>query len=295
MPSPLPTVPDAVGGEFVLVPDELVGEIFAPGPQPVALAVMSDTLWVADGQQNLLYQLDDVGEPLATFPIDLSTTILGNHRSDCNPVDGTTWEYRGDFLLKYSADAVLLQTLYAPIFGGAEGLAWAPDGLWVVSIFGKWYRIGFDGRELDSGHLRFGAFPFYPKLAFDERGYLWLTLQDDRKIYQLSLRQEEVRPGLPAVLPGQAADLVLPRPQVRPAVITDTAVVRITNGLKGTMTLSFGEHSAIVKADDTWSAELPEGVYTVYASANVPEPIAFSAEELLVEGYEFVWVLSRPE
>jgi hypothetical protein len=276
-----------------LVPDELVGEFFAPGPEPVALAVMSDTLWVADEQQSLLYQLDDAGVPLASFPINLTSTILGNHRSDRNPADGTTWEYRGNFLLKSSADSELMQTFHAPVFGGATAVAWAADGLWVVSIFGDWYRFSFAGQELDSGKLRVGTFPYYPILAWDERGYLWLNLQGDRKIYQLSLRQEEVPPSRTA--PGEGGDLALPRPQLKPASIADKAIVRITNSLNGTMTFSFGDQSAIVKPGDTWSAEVKGGVYTVYASTNVPEPIAFSAQELLVEGYEYTWVLSRPE
>jgi hypothetical protein len=51
----------------------------------------------------------------------------------------------------------------------------------------------------------------------------------------------------------------------------------------------------IVNPGDTWSAELEEGAYTIFASANAPEPIAFSGRELLLKGYEYTWVLSRPE
>ncbi|MDH7487212.1 MAG: TIR domain-containing protein [Anaerolineae bacterium] len=338
-PEAVPTAaaasPTAVGlpsSRFIFVPEAVVSEFFAPGPDPAALAVAGDTLWVADGQQQRLYQLDRIGTPLASFPItftnpirglawDGATLLLtlsdypGNRvvRLDPtgtvlesfpqprgitavqarDPADGAVWEYRGEFLLRFSADGASLQTFHAPIFGSAEALAWAPDGLWAVNTFGTWYRLNFSGELLREGSLGIGAFPYYPILAFDRQGYLWLALPNERKVYQLSLRQEEV-PLKPTSTPGKGGERMLPRPQIEPLSLGDKALVRVTNNLQGPMTLSFGDESAILKPGDTWSAELDEGVYTVFASANVPEPIAFSGQELLVEGYEYIWVLSRP-
>jgi hypothetical protein len=89
--------------------------------------------------------------------------------------------------------------------------------------------------------------------------------------------------------------LALPRPQLKPASLADKAIVYVTNDLQGPMNLSFGSQSAIVKPGDTWSAEFGGGIYEVFANANTPAPIAFSGKELLVGGYEYTWVLSRPE
>ncbi|MBC7260883.1 MAG: TIR domain-containing protein [Chloroflexi bacterium] len=326
-----PTV--AGSGQRVFVPDALVGEFFSPGPSPVALAVAGDTLWVMDGKQHVLYQLDRLGTPLASFPITFTNNVLsmawdgaalrlalGNSPHNplivhlnatgtvldsftqrlpwkgdqaWSPADGTMWEYRDEFLLEFSADGELLQTFHAPIWGGLEALAWAPDGLWLIGTFGDWYRFGFDGVLLRSGKLSVGTFPYYPSLTFDQQGYLWLIFPGDRKIYQLSLRQEvQFRP---TPLPKPGTELALPRPQLKPATVEDKSIVHIANNLQGMMTLSFGDESAILAPGAAWSKELDPGVYTVYASANVPEPIAFAGKELLVSGYEYTWVLRRPE
>ncbi|MBC7232194.1 MAG: TIR domain-containing protein [Chloroflexi bacterium] len=320
-------------GQLIFVPDALVGEFFSPGPSPVALAVAGDTLWVIDGKQRVLYQLDRFGMPLASFPITFTTSVLSMAWDGAalrlvlsdpphNPLivhlnamgtvldsftqrlpwkgdqtwsgaDGTMWEYRDEFLLKFSADGELLQTFHAPIWGGLEALAWAPDGLWVIGIFGDWYRFGFDGSLLRSGKLSVGTFPYYPTLTFDEQGYLWLLFQGDRKIYQLSLHQVEVQLQ-PTPLPKPGTELALPRPQLRSATAEDKSIAHITNNLQGPMTLSFGDESTILAPGTVWSKELEPGVYTVYASANIPGPIAFAGKELLVAGYEYSWVLERP-
>ena len=95
--------------------------------------------------------------------------------------------------------------------------------------------------------------------------------------------------------PGAAGELALPRPQIRPATVTNVAIVYVTNELQGPMTVSFRGQSAIVKQGDTWRVELEEGVYGIFASTNVPSPIAYSGKELLLSGYEYSWVLRRPE
>lgn len=337
-PTPLPTV--ASGERTILVPDDVVAEFFSPGPDPAALAVTGDALWVWDDDQRLLYKLDRTGNPLGAFPITFTETVLDlawdgaalrlvldNSGDDprivrldpagkvlesfvqpmprkgtqaWSPADGTVWELRtrpgeSGFALQFSADGRLLQSFGVNVWGGAESLACGADGLWVIGIFGDCYRISFDGAVLNSTKLSVGSFPYRATiLAPDERGYIWLIFPGGRKIYQLSLRQQTV-PPTPTPAPETSAELALPRPQIAPATVAGKAVVHVQNNLAGTMTLSFGEQSAILYSNDTWSAELEEGAYTVFASTNVPEPIAFSGTELVVEGYEYTWILQRPE
>jgi tetratricopeptide (TPR) repeat protein len=318
----------------ILVPDAVVGQFFSPGPDPAALAVTGDALWVWDDDQRLLYKLDRAGNPLSVLPITFTDTVLDlawdgaalrltldnspdnplivrldsagrvlesflqplprKGRQVWSPADGTVWELRGDYLLEFNADGRLLQSFQVSLWGGVETLTWAADGFWVIGIFGDCYRLSFDGEMLSSTKLSVGSFPYQrTTLAPDEQGYLWLIFQGDRKIYQLSLRRQEV--PLKPTPPATSAELALPRPQIAPATILDKGIVHVTNHLAGTMTLSFGEQWAILYPNDTWSAELEEGTYTVFASANAPEPIAFSGNELVVGGYEYAWMLQRPE
>lgn len=325
-PLPHPTV--AAFSQLVAVPDALVGQFFAPGPNPAGLAVAGDTIWVADEDQRLLYQLDRAGTPLQSVPIAPTGAIRGlvwdgealrlalsdypkNQvaRLDTvgtvqesfpllvaptglgwDPVEGTLWTVSGEFLLKFNTDGRLLQTFHAPVHGGAQALTWAPDGLWVASIFGNWYRFSFAGEELFEGSLPTAGPFFHGALAWDERGYLWAVTKDDRQIYQISSRQVEVKP---TPTPGESVELALPRPQLELAPATDRAIVHVTNGLQGTLSLSFGDESAILAPGQTWSAEFDPGVYEVFASSSVPDPIAFSGQELLVSGYEHTWSLTR--
>jgi tetratricopeptide (TPR) repeat protein len=320
----------------ILVPDAVVGQFFSPGPDPAALAVASDALWVWDDNQRLVYKLDRTGNPLGAFPITFTNAVLDlawdgaalrltlDNSPDnllvvrldsaggvlesflqptprkgiqaWSPADGSVWQLKGsgseNFILQFSADGRLLQSFDVSVFGSAEALAWAADGLWVISIFGDCYRFGFDGQTLSSTKLSFGDFPYQPGGLAVDQAHLWLVL--DRTIYQVALRQNEVR-LTPTPPPGKANELALPRPQIAPATIADKAIVQVTNHLGGAMTLSFGDESAILQPNDTWSGELNESVYTVFASANVPQPIAFSDRELLLAGYEYTWVLQRPE
>ena len=328
-PTPIPTA--TAPSQRVAIPDKVVHQFFAPGPSTAALAVAGDFLWVVNDKPRMLYQLDRAGTPLTSFPITPTGTIRGlawdgealrlalsgypeNQvvRLDAegkvlesfplpidpvglgwNPDDSTLWMVSGEFLIEFTADGRLLQTLNAPIVGSSVGSTWAPDGLWVIGSFCDCYRFGFAGEQLFKGKLPAKG-PFcHPDLAFDEQGYLWLSLRDDPQVYQLSLRQEEVTLRPPSQKNG--GELALPRPQLEPASIADKAIVHVTNNLQGTLSLSFGDQSAILAPGETWSAELSPGVYTVYASASVPEPIAFSGKELLVRGYEYTRSLTRPE
>lgn len=63
--------PSATGapGQSVQVLGEMIGEFFAPGPQPVAVAAAGNALWVGDANQSVIYQLDKSGVPLSSFPL----------------------------------------------------------------------------------------------------------------------------------------------------------------------------------------------------------------------------------
>jgi len=325
--SPIP--PDDTASQSILVPDEVVGQFFSPGPSPAALAVVGDVLWVINDEPRMLHQLDRTGTPLASFPITPTDTIRGLvwdgenlrlalrrqilrldtdgtvlaglsvpvelHGLGWDPAGSTLWTHSNEFLLEFGADGRLLQTLYAPVTAWAGGLTWAPDGLWVVDVHGYWHLFGLDGekwRRFTSQVV--GLYGSELALSWDELSYLWLTVPNDRRVYQLSLRQSEVQPR-PTSATAEGKEHKLPRPQLKPASTTDTSLIHIVNSLQGTVSLSFGDESAILKPGETWSTELPEGVYTAFASASQPEPIAFSDKQLLVAGYDWTWVLDRPE
>jgi tetratricopeptide (TPR) repeat protein len=335
--TPTPSLAGAGTERTVLVPDAVVGEFYSPGPSPAGLVAASGHLWVADGEQHLLYQLDRAGAPVASFPItftnqiqgldwdgealrlalysdwqtqlivrlSLDGTVLGSFSQShpqqsqqvLNPADGSLWQYRDGFLVQFGADGKLVQTFPVSVWGSVEYLAMAPDALWLTATFGDCYHYSFEGELLYSSKLPGGTFPYRPgAMTFDEQGYLWLMWSSGRKIYQISLRSERVSPMPTATpKPGAAGELALPRPQIRPATVTNVAIVYVTNELQGPMTVSFRGQSAIVKQGDTWRVELEEGVYGIFASTNVPSPIAYSGNELLLSGYEYSWVLRRPE
>jgi hypothetical protein len=325
--APLPVLTVDRSSQFTAVPDAVVGQFFAPCPNPAGVAVVGDTLWIADEDQRRLYQLDRAGTPLASFPITPTGEIQGlawDGEALClalrrypgdqvarlntsgtviesfllpvapiglgwDPVEGTLWMASEEFLLKFSADGRMLQSFHAPIHGGAQALTAAPDGLWAASIFGNWYRFSLAGEKLFEGSLPTAGPFFHGALAWDERGYLWVVTKDDRQVYQISSRQAEVGPP---PTPRGGAELALPRPQLEPTSATDRAIVQVTNDLPGTLSLSFGDESVILAPGQTWSAELDPGVYEVFASTSVPKPIAFSSQELLVSGYEHAWFLA---
>jgi hypothetical protein len=345
-PTAPPTVSPAVTGvstsQFVMVPDKLVGQFFAPGPSTAALAMAGDTLWVADGSQRMLYQLDRTGTPLTAFPITFTNSIrsltwdgealcltlysassadpndlvvrldpagkvLESFRQPAstgwlqarNSTDGTVWEYRDEFLVQFSADGSLVRTYRAPIQAyRVARLTWARHELWIVDFQCYWWHFSPAGNRWDGGRQLPVVFSSCStQIVFDDDGYLWLAGPGDRKIYQLSLRQEPLPPtSTPRPTPTRRKGevLELPRPQFKQAAVADKAIAHVTNNLQGVMVLEFGK-PVIVNPGDTWSAELEEGAYTIFASANAPEPIAFSGRELLLKGYEYTWVLSRPE
>lgn len=327
---PTPVTPSF--GLTVAVPDAFLNEFFAPGPGTAALVTVGDSLWVADDENSQIYKLGSSGNPTASFAVtptgdikglawdgqslylatggygygdrnqviqvDTTGTVLGVFSLpgpptglSWDPVESVLWTASEGFLLKLNTSGRLLQTVHVPV-SRVDALAWAPDGLW-AGLYGSddWCRLSPAGDKLLVGDLPFQVRSSLAAMAWDERGYLWLAQRYDRKIYQVSLRPEEVPP---APTPVGKAELALPRPQLEPAPAADRAIVHITNNLEGTVSLSFGKEPAILLAPgERWSAELDQGIYTVFASANVPGSLAFSSEELLVRGYEHTWSLER--
>jgi sugar lactone lactonase YvrE len=327
-----PTPATIVAGEVISVPDALVGQFFSPGPRPEALAVVTDTLWVADREQRRLYQLTRSGGVIASMPItptvymqglvwdgealrgayarEGKSSILRFNRdgtvSDSFEVptliqEGMAWDPGGDtlwicehpdFLLQFSSEGRLLQTLKCSGCVGANGMAWAPDGLWVLSFTGDWSRVSLEGQVPQRGDLGIvsSSSDTYP-FSWDEHGYLWAAVPGDTVIYQWSLKDAVVQP---TPTPNATNRLALPTPEFKPLPGADTVTVYVTNELPGTLTLSFGEHAVTLPPGQTWSEQLQGGSYEVFASTNVPEALAFSGEVLLLKGYEYTWVLRRP-
>ncbi len=309
-PGPKP-VGIAVAGDTIWIADGDQGRVyrldragtplgsFEVSAKDVAgLAWDGEALLVAAGSYGSareVLRMDTTGAVLGSFPLPVRPVGLG-----WDAAGGTVWvaaQETGDtFLLQFAADGQLLQCLHVGIFGGAEALAWAPDGLWVMSTFGDWYRLTHAGEVLKRGKLPVGDFPYYGALAWDDQGALWLALSDGRKFFQIGMRQEEWKAPSPPT-PQVKDTQFLPRPVYQPRAGDKTAV-RIVNNLGGPLTLSIDSHSvhesAILQAGETWTKELSPGAYTVFASANVPAPVGYSSKELLLGGYEHVWVLSPP-
>jgi hypothetical protein len=212
-----------------------------------------------------------------------------------------------EYFVHYSADGELLETYPLPencILGSPiNNLIWATDGLWLISHFGEWCRVSFDGRLLRSGKFEGSGLSNPWDAEFDEQGNMWaISSSGDRKVYQVSTRQERVTPASsPTSTPAKGEKQALPRPDFKRGADPNKTVVNITNNLGGKLILEFDSRfgdsdvSAIVEPGQTWTMEVAETGYRIFASANVPEPIAFSGNELLLSGYEYTWVLTRPE
>ena len=57
--------------------DVEVSKSFAPGPDSAAIAVAGDDIWVADGKQRRIHQLDRNGAPLGSFPVKAEGEFRG--------------------------------------------------------------------------------------------------------------------------------------------------------------------------------------------------------------------------
>jgi hypothetical protein len=247
-------------------------------------------------------RLDTQGNVLSRFTLHADLYQLA-----WDPVDRVLWTIASQsdgFLLMLGADGDLRQTLQVPVFGSVEGLAWAQDGLWVLSGFGKWYRFGAGGEYRAAADLPMEVFAKHPALTWDERGYLWVSVADTRAIYQFGVRQATVDAELPPELRSSAEDSVKgqlpwPRPALRALPHNTNAVIHVANGLPAPLSLALdsvsGEtlhESAMVAPGETWTGTVASGgTFTLFASANGAEPVAFSGKVLLLAGYEYTWPL----
>ena len=247
-------------------------------------------------------RLEAQGKVLSTFTVPAELRTLA-----WNEAGESFWTIApgsDGFLLELSTDGALQQTLNVPVFGSMEGLAWAPDGLWLLSGFGKWHRVGFDGQYLASAELPMEVFARDPALAWDEEGFLWISVAETREIYQFALRPAEVDAELPPELRSSSekraeGQLPLPRPAFRALPETANAALRVANGLSVPLVVALDStsggsvhESAVVAPGETWSAAVAKGgAFNLFASANAAEPVAFYDKVFLLAGYEYTWVI----
>jgi len=247
-------------------------------------------------------RLDGQGKILSSFtvPADL-------HALAWNEAGESFWTIApgsNGFLLEFGAGGELRQTLQVPVFGSMEGLAWAPDGLWVLSGFGKWHRFSFAGEYLASAELPMEVFAKDPTLTWDVDGYLWISVADTREIYQFGIRPAAVDAELPPELRSGSdkraeGQLPLPRPSFQALPKNTDAVLRVANGLSAPLIVALDSasgdsvhESAVVAPGDTWSAAIAKGgAFTLFASANAAEPVAYFDKILLLAGYEYTWII----
>ncbi len=247
-------------------------------------------------------RLDVQGKVLSTFTVPADLRDL-----TWNAVDESFWTIvsgSDGFLLELGAGGELRQTLNVPVFGSMESLAWAPDGLWMLSGFGKWHRFSFDGEYLASAELPMEVFAKDPALAWDGDGFLWVSVADTREIYQFALRQAAVDVELPSELrssseAGVEGQLPLPRPSFRALPGSTNAILHVANGLSAPLIVALDStsggdvhQSAAAAPGETWSAAIAKGgAFTLFVGANAAEPVAYYGKILLLAGYEYTWVI----
>jgi hypothetical protein len=220
--------------------------------------------------------------------------------------DGAFWvaaaESNGSFLLKVGASGRVSEIVRVQVHGSVRGLTCAPDGFYLASIFGTWHRFSYVGEDMQSASLVIkDTFPSDLGLFWDREGYLWVSVTEKHKFYQLALTEAKPHPT-PTVVSGQGQPKVLPRPSMQLLETEDKAVVSVTNALSGRLTISVDSvsggdqhESSSIEPGQTWSVRVAPGVYTIFASTNVPRPLGFQSDELLIMGYEHVWTLTAPE
>ena len=251
---------------------------------------------------NRVLRLDTQGNVLSSvgMPVELKSLSW-------DPVDQTFWaipSQANGFLLELNADGSLQRTLPMPVFGGAQAVAWAPDGLWVLNVFGTWHRFTFDGAYLASAKLPVEVFAGNPALAWDPQGYLWLSVPGAREIHRFSLREAAVAADLPPEMQSttqQRSEGQFPLPPVvfRPAAGSANALAQVVNRLPATLAVALDSdqggqvhESGVLAPGETWSAIVPQGgVFTLFLSANEAPPVAYSDKVLLLPGYEYTWTV----
>lgn len=254
---------------------------------------------------NRVLRLDTQGNVLSSvgMPVELKSLSW-------DPVDQTFWaipSQANGFLLELNADGSLQRTLPMPVFGGAEAVAWAPDGLWVLNVFGTWHRFTFGGVYLASAKLPVEVFAGNPALAWDPQGYLWLSVPEAREIHRFSLREAAVEAKLPPEMQSttqqQRSEGQFPLPPVvfRPAAGSANALAQVVNSLPATLAVALDSdqggqvhESGVLAPGETWSAIVPQGgVFTLFLSANAAPPVAYSDKVLLLPGYEYTWTVGN--
>jgi sugar lactone lactonase YvrE len=275
--------------------------------EPRGLAWDGEALWLllSDySQGNRLLRLDAEGSVLSSFDVPAELRSLS-----WDPVDGAFWAIpsrANGFLLELNADGSLRRTLPIPVFGGAEAIAWAPDGLWVLNVFGTWHRFTIDGAYLASAKLPVEVFASNPALSWDPRGYLWLSVSGTREIYQFSLREAAVDAELPPEMQSQAqqraeGQFPLPPAAFQRAPGSNNALAQVVNGLPAKLAVALDNdqggavhESAVLAPGESWSAIVPQGgVFMLFLSANAPQPVAYSDKVLLLPGYEYTWTIGN--
>ena len=253
---------------------------------------------------NRVLRLDTQGNVLSSvgMPVELKSLSW-------DPVDQTFWaipSQANGFLLELNADGSLQRTLPMPVFGGAQAVAWAPDGLWVLNVFGTWHRFTFDGAYLASAKLPVEVFAGNPALAWDPQGYLWLSVPGAREIRRFSLREAAIAAELPPEMQSatqQRSEGQFPLPPVvfRPAAGSANALAQVVNSLPATLAVALDSdqggqvhESGVLAPGETWSAIVPQGgVFTLFLSANAAPPVAYSDKVLLLPGYEYTWTVGN--
>jgi len=272
-----------------------------------AMAWDGEALRVAVGEYSggEIARIDMTGAVMESFPVPFKAGGLG-----WDAATSTIWVAATDasdqFLLQYTADGRLLQILNVGIFGSATTMTWAPDGFWVVSVFGEWLRFDLSGTQLRGADLPMEVFASAMGIARDADGSVWLAVANHRKIYKFSTRSEKLGlvptstpntggPGSSGGIPGA---LALPQPALED-MPGNKATVIVTNNLGGPMTVSFDVYdkheTAILQAGETWTSYLEQKSYSVFFSANAPSPVAFAGKMLMLRGYQYTWTVNPPQ
>lgn len=309
-PGPQPAAMTVVDGEL-WVADESSHRLYrldasGAAAQEITLTQTDIQGLTWDGQ-HLLLAAGNWGKPTLTdFATDGKTVetvaLPVTPRGLCwNEADGTLWTAVYDqgvsFLVHFTGQTGLIETINVDVFGGADGLACGADGLWITNPFADVMRYSYGGVKLaqTSADSATGSLPQVSP-AIDAEGHLYLVSRRGRKIYQFTTRQDAVS-SYPTPVWEQRGTTPLARPLIRPLTNAAQTMVSITNDLAVPLTLSVDkenptEHYAtVLQPAQMWSVNVQPGIYTVFASTSGQGMVMYSSRELLVKGYQFSWVV----
>jgi len=274
-PPPLPT---PAPGQIVAVPDAQTGLLIPPGPQPVAIAVGGDSIWVADDTEHRIYQMDRTGATLSSFAI-------GNR----DWVSGMAWDGQallvvmGDWgspnLVRLDTQGNVLSSVPFPV--NATGLGWnaadstiwtavweqghsflvqfAKDGkllqILVADVFGMpdGLTCATDGIWVTDTFGDVDRFSFsgdrlrHANLNIGDLPQISPAVHADGTLYLISKRNRKIyqfstRPEgaapMPTPYPEERGARYFPQPTIEPTTAGGLPTVRITNGFSGPLTVS---------------------------------------------------------